>query len=951
MRFVIAYQEQHRNVLVIPHFIGASPRSGSLRDLLRRLCLTLKGAFGYGEDVPLEIAPLVTTFRDFLVRVPADCRVLIVLDALNQIEESDRACELYWLPYELLPHVKIISSCIIDPRSPGAELDPVANAFQHRPAHLLRVTDLSDTDRRTMICEYPSLFAKTLDASQIGMLLSNPATSTPLYLRVALEELRGFGSFDDLDDRIKALPRDGLPDAVLLHAGFSPKAMRKAGDPLTALFVQVIERLESEFECEDVRSILTLLASARFGLSDRELLELLEGPGVAIEASTSDLFPRLRQLRPYLQNVGGLLGFFHGNLLQAVRRHYLDTDDQRRTAHARLGDYFEPQTTWLESPDAFWERARHSAPSPRLANLRKVDELVWQRIEAQEWILVVKLLTSLDCLEAKAEGGRTFDLAGELARVTQRMPENDSARQLLRLLEQAIRGDIHFLVRHPTTLFQCLWNRCWWYDCPESAEHYLPGDKPPVQSGSNSRTLRLDGSLAKNQGGRAARFHLAPLAPPLPHASGAGLLAVLQGHAGPVLGVAFSAQGDRIASGAEDQTVRVWDTASGCEVGCLRGHTAAVGCVAFSPDGRWIASGSKDQTLRLWDSRTGASSSAWTDTPPRSCVWHSRPTAGGSPVRLMTAPPVSGRPIPARTRLPPRTLLLGRCLASSPDGERIATGSSDQTLRVWDTSVGVELVCSSNAGCSIEDLAFLPGGRRIITGSRGGTIQLWDADSGDELGGQPGNSQIMGVAVAPDGRRIIDVFWDLNLRLHDTFSGHTYAIYRGADAVVGSVAFSPDGQRIASGSWDHLVRVWDAGFSSEPSSLRGHTTEIAGIQFSPDGRLVASHSEDGSLRVWDAGSGREIACCRDGDYSSEIVSMVFAPEGRWLAFTRSNGTTRVWDAQSEGEPVTLQGLGPGVTGWMKRLDFTSDARRMRGRLTRRHRGRLEPQDRGPTRSS
>ena len=76
-------------------------------------------------------------------------------------------------------------------------------------------------------------------------MLENSATENPLYLKVALEELRGFGSFEELNDRIAALPRPGLEDAVYERAGFSPEAMQRAGDPLTALFTQVIERLET----------------------------------------------------------------------------------------------------------------------------------------------------------------------------------------------------------------------------------------------------------------------------------------------------------------------------------------------------------------------------------------------------------------------------------------------------------------------------------------------------------------------------------------------------------------------------------------------------------------------------------------------------------------------------------------------------------------------------------
>ena len=146
-RFVTEYRRTHPDVLVIPHFIGASPRSAGLRDLLRRLCRRLADRFGFGDEVPQEIDRLVNTFRDFLARVPADQRVLLVLDALNQLEEADRARELWWLPRELPPHVKVVASFITDPQSPDADADPVAQAFRHRPHHPIRVGPLTDTER------------------------------------------------------------------------------------------------------------------------------------------------------------------------------------------------------------------------------------------------------------------------------------------------------------------------------------------------------------------------------------------------------------------------------------------------------------------------------------------------------------------------------------------------------------------------------------------------------------------------------------------------------------------------------------------------------------------------------------------------------------------------------------------------------------------------------------
>ena len=109
-------------------------------------------------------------------------------------------------------------------------------------------------------------------------------------------ELRGFGAFHRVQDRIMAFPREGLGSAALERAGYEEKVMRKAGDPVTAIFLQVIERLRRDFDPSIVDAVLTHFSAARRGLSEAELDDLVGSMGRA-----DQLYPVLRQLRPYLK--------------------------------------------------------------------------------------------------------------------------------------------------------------------------------------------------------------------------------------------------------------------------------------------------------------------------------------------------------------------------------------------------------------------------------------------------------------------------------------------------------------------------------------------------------------------------------------------------------------------------------------------------------------------------
>ncbi len=537
-RFVRDYQHKQPQTLVIPHFVGASPRSTNLRDMLRRFCQVFKTRFGFAEDVPEEAAKLSVTFREFVGKVPADARVLLVIDALNQLDEADRAQELYWLPTELPPQVKVIVSCITD----SGKTEPVLEAFRWRKHCPVQLAALSEAEQRLIIRQVPSLSAKTLDDDQAHLLLSNPATANPLFLLVALEELRGFAPYERLNERIAAFPREG--------------------DTVTAIFTQVIERLAEEFNQKLVETVLTLLASARRGLSERELHELVAGLNGA-----DDLFPVLRQLRPYLLSRAGLLDFYHRNLFKAVRERYLPSEEQRRQTHGRLAEYFSAQDYWLESLEEQRKRAKTLPPTPRPVNVRKVDELPWQLLQATDWQKSEQLLTDLAFLEAKAEAGMVFDLAADFSVAIRGLPADRPLLQILRLLVEAIRRNIDFISRHPTTLFQCLWNSCWWYDCPNAAKHYVEPEGgwremvPWDQPGPFLHEIL--------ESWREAKQTLSPgfcwvraLRPPPLHLGTAQRI-VLRGHESPVTSVSLAPDGRRLASGAYDGTIQLWDAETG----------------------------------------------------------------------------------------------------------------------------------------------------------------------------------------------------------------------------------------------------------------------------------------------------------------------------------------------------------------------------------------------------
>jgi len=213
---------------------------------------------------------------------------------------------------------------------------------------------------------------------------------------------------------------------------------------------------------------------------------------------------------------------------------------------------------------------------------------------ASRWDDLETLLTDLPFLEAKNEAGLVFDLAGDFTAAWNALPETRPQRRILRLLDEALRRDIHFINRHREDysqgLFQCLWNFCWWHDCQEAAQHYIEptgGWKlpPPWVRADAHKLCKLLEHWRREKRARArGSSWLRSLR--APHINlGTAQLAVLHGHEDSVNSVVFSPDGTRLASGSADNTLRVWDAQSGRELTAVRGHEKPVTYVAYSHDG------------------------------------------------------------------------------------------------------------------------------------------------------------------------------------------------------------------------------------------------------------------------------------------------------------------------------------------------------------------------------
>jgi WD40 repeat protein len=260
------------------------------------------------------------------------------------------------------------------------------------------------------------------------------------------------------------------------------------------------------------------------------------------------------------------------------------------------------------------------------------------------------------------------------------------------------------------------------------------------------------------------------------------------------MSVAWSPDGQRIASGSIDDTVQIWNASGGSHIFTYRGHASAVYTVAWSPDGQRIASGS------------------------------------------------------------------GETIA--PSGVGIATLPDDQTVQVWNASDGSLLFIYREHSSDVASVAWSPDGQRIASGFLDDTVQIWNASDGSNVFTYKGHSSNMfSAAWSPNGQRIASgscstddtgSLFGITVQVWNASDGSNVFVYKGHSNVVTSVAWSPDGQWIASGSYDKTVQAWNASDGSHVFTYKGHSDGVSTVAWSPDGKRIASGSHDNTVQVWQA---------------------------------------------------------------------------------------------------
>uniref|UniRef100_A0A914LM84 NLE domain-containing protein n=1 Tax=Meloidogyne incognita TaxID=6306 RepID=A0A914LM84_MELIC len=381
--------------------------------------------------------------------------------------------------------------------------------------------------------------------------------------------------------------------------------------------------------------------------------------------------------------------------------------------------------------------------------------------------------------------------------------------------------------------------------------------------------------------------------------------ASLPGHGEPLISVKFSPNGSTLASGSGDKTVRLWDTKSQLPLQTLTGHQHWVLCIAWSHDGNKIASACKQGIIIIWeyDSETNkfrlfkklTGHKQWINA----LAW--RPLHLEAPSRLLAS---AGRDASIRIWdiIKSHTLfVLSGHTASVTDirwsgNDLIYSGSQDRTIKVWRTNDGV--LCrtleghahwintlASNVDYVLRIGSFSPEEdskqkqisisnthpgeaqkiakkqyekmlncqpERLVSGSDDFTLFLWEpAIKKQPIARLTGHQQLINqVQFSPDGRTIASASFDKSIKLWDGWTGKFQTSLRGHVGPVYQIAWSSDSRLLVSGSADSTLKVWNMQKRKLGQDLPGHGDEVFAVDWSPNSECVASGGKDKVLKLW-----------------------------------------------------------------------------------------------------
>jgi WD40 repeat protein len=259
------------------------------------------------------------------------------------------------------------------------------------------------------------------------------------------------------------------------------------------------------------------------------------------------------------------------------------------------------------------------------------------------------------------------------------------------------------------------------------------------------------------------------------------------------------------------------------------------------------------------------------------------------------------------------------CVAISLDGKMLATGSSDNSIKLWNLNTGQEIYTLTGHSNRIHSVAFSPDGQTLASDSSDNTIKLWNVKTGQEICSISGQSnRVFPVIFTSRETNLTSSGQENSINLFNFRMGQEVRTANGSSNRVFPVVVSVDGETFAGAGEDNTIKLWNLKTGEEIHTIAGHANWVTSVAFSPDGTTLASASVDETIKLWNLKTGQEI--CTMNGHSHWVNCVVFSPDGQTLASGSMDRTIKLWNLKTGQEIRTITSHAGGVLAVTMSLD-------------------------------
>ena len=890
---------------VICRFIGATPEPSNIRALLESLCQQITRQYDpQDKKIPTEYKDLIQDFPKRLALARPEKPLVIFLDALDQLSDSENARKLTWLPANLPPNVRLIVSTL-----PGECLQALEGKVPE--SNRIQVNPMSIEEGNAILAKWLHTIGRTLQEAQKNLVMENfSRQGFPLYLKLAFEEARQWKSYDKV----------GLNEDI-------PGVLNDLFERLS---------LESNHGAVLVSRSLGYLSAAKNGLTEDELLDVLSSDTEEMSdfQRRSPKSPKLDQLpaviwsriyfdlEPYLSEKSAddtfLLGFYHRQMAEVAQSKFLS-----KIHHTRLADYF------TKKPLA--ENGDGGAP-----NQRKLTEWVYQLVQADLNTQAEAVLSDYSFIEAKLKGQGVFRLVDDFNFFLEKAPASQN-KETIQMIRDAVQLSSPYLEKDYRLLPSQLTGRLLEFTQPQIrdlieqiprrvgypwlrplSQCYTPPGGPLIRTlvghkeQINAVCVSPDGEKVISAAGKGYSGIYGGASSDntikIWDIEDGSCLLTLPGSSQGITALCIDPHGKFLVSASNDFTIRIWDIEEGKEIKVLQNHKGVVDSVILTPDGKKLISTSIDMTVKVWETETFTLLFSIDNFYQNGhvCISHAGNRLAvrlrGDIVKIYNLE--DGNPIAA---IP----CLGNPMSFSPDDTKIivvsnALGNFRNSIFVWDIEPPKETFRFEGHSGAVYGIQFTPDHQKMISAGADKTLRVWDWEKHKELFTLSGHkSSVTSLVVTTDGKGIISASEDKSIKCWDIESGTEIASFDDHQGRVLSMKVTPDGKKLVSGSTDMTVKIWNLSNRNNPTASQKNMG-MDSICIVPQTAKVVCAMKDFSLRIFQHDTGQLTGTLNE--HKAKISHLLPFDEGKKMVTASIDGVIIVWDLERRERLYFLQGL-------------------------------------------